>query len=452
MSIKDEDVIQVPNWNAARVETWLTRRKLPESICRIFRKDQIDGHRLLDLPAEEVREICREANVNKKNEFILMDSVKMLQKQYYDVQRGYRRRTNQQSRRRNRSYHRGSSSNMRTDIKNARNYRNRWTETELRKAWKLWLKYENLKTVSSKIGRTYIATLTKMNLIRRSILESNNEEYEANITDADKVHFYNLTKIVKEQKEKEDQKDQWARMKETGVNIEFEELGEMSTDDEYNEEDEDEEEHKFHQHRNRNSGRKRKRQMSLSEDDDDDDDDDEPIMNRLNRIRNDETTDNRPNHNHNHNRLKRRFMSMSDEDEDKDNEDESEEEEEEEEEEIQKKQEELWGHDRHLSKEEREQLADKGIYVIESLMKHKKDDEDEEYEFYVKWFDYDSDDNTWEPESNIPKYMVKAYWERRRKARNSKRRNIPPAKKRRRIVPVDQDEDEYEDSDIEIMK
>eukprot|EP00486_Rosalina_sp_Unknown_P006832 CAMPEP_0201573324 /NCGR_PEP_ID=MMETSP0190_2-20130828/17107_1 /ASSEMBLY_ACC=CAM_ASM_000263 /TAXON_ID=37353 /ORGANISM="Rosalina sp." /LENGTH=448 /DNA_ID=CAMNT_0048000157 /DNA_START=75 /DNA_END=1421 /DNA_ORIENTATION=+ len=448
MSIKDEDVIQVPNWNAARVETWLTRRKLPESICRIFRKDQIDGHRLLDLPAEEVREICREANVNKKNEFILMDSVKMLQKQYYDVQRGYRRRTNQQSRRRNRSYHRGSSSNMRTDIKNARNYRNRWTETELRKAWKLWLKYENLKTVSSKIGRTYIATLTKMNLIRRSILESNNEEYEANITDADKVHFYNLTKIVKEQKEKEDQKDQWARMKETGVNIEFEELGEMSTDDEYNEEDEDEEEHKFHQHRNRNSGRKRKRQMSLSEDDDDDDDD-EPIMNRLNRIRNDETTDNRPNHNHNHNRLKRRFMSMSDEDEDKDNEDESEEEEEEE---IQKKQEELWGHDRHLSKEEREQLADKGIYVIESLMKHKKDDEDEEYEFYVKWFDYDSDDNTWEPESNIPKYMVKAYWERRRKARNSKRRNIPPAKKRRRIVPVDQDEDEYEDSDIEIMK
>ena len=201
MSIKNEEVLHVPNWNAQRVENWMLKRKLPVSMTGIFRmKYSIDGQKLLNLEKEEVRELCREAKASKKHEFIVIDSIQNLQRQYYNVQRGYTRNTNtnQSSRRRNRKYNRSGSYN----VGNARKYRKHWTETELRKAWKLWLKYENLKTVSSKIGRTYIATLTKINLIRRSALESNNAEYEANITDPDKVHYYNLATIVKQQKVK----------------------------------------------------------------------------------------------------------------------------------------------------------------------------------------------------------------------------------------------------------
>ena len=47
-------------------------------------------------------------------------------------------------------------------------------------------------------------------------------------------------------------------------------------------------------------------------------------------------------------------------------------------------------------------------YVIERIVKHRKHKNQNEY--FIKWEGYSSDENTWEPEGNIPLSMIKEYW------------------------------------------
>lgn len=355
MSIRNDKVLYVPNWKPQHVKAWMLKRKLPTSmIKKIHNKYPINGKILLNLSKKDVKQFCHETNASSKHKFILADSVQNLQRQYYTIQRLTKKTsTNPSSRKKPKKYNTSGTYNT----NNAENYGSYWTETQLKKAWILWLTHKNHKIVSQKIGRTHKATLTKINLIRRSISESNNVPYKINITDTKKIHHYNFITILNQQKQKENQKNQPNRMKDNGINV--------------------------------------------------------PQKSTNKNLKATQNNNCKANHNHNfkptkkrhqkNNRNQRKFYKTCNYHnqlkQDIDNE-----------QGIEITQQQLWKNDRQLSIKEKKQLQNIGIYVIEQLITHKKNAHHKECEFYVKWLDYSSEHNTWEPESNISPNMIKEYF------------------------------------------
>ena len=381
MSIPNEEVLNVPNWTPHRVEKWMFSRKLPTSMIKTFHnKYSINGEKLLNLQKEDIKQLCHETNASGKHIFILTDSIQNLQRQYYEVQRNTRKvKTNPSSRKKSRQY--STSGSYEAD--NAENYGSCWTQTKLINAWRLWLKHKDFRIVSQKIGRTYLATLTKINLIRRSISESNNAQYKTNITNYHKLHHYNFTKIINQQKQKENQKNQSTRMKDNGINVEFEHAAQKYTHKNtkalQNNKHKTNHNIKLTKKRNQNNEQNQRKKLHK-------------IFNHDNQ--------------HKHNTYNKQNIKN-----------------------IKK---ELWRNDRQLSTEERKQLQNRGIYVVEQLIKHKKNPNDKQHYFCVKWLDYSSDENTWEPESNISPSIIKEYFNIKQKSHNEQLQ-CPPKKKRKII-------------------
>ena len=48
------------------------------------------------------------------------------------------------------------------------------------------------------------------------------------------------------------------------------------------------------------------------------------------------------------------------------------------------------------------------VYIVEKILK-KKRNEDGEIRYLVKWDGYESSENTWEPKSAIPRFILKFY-------------------------------------------
>lgn len=54
-------------------------------------------------------------------------------------------------------------------------------------------------------------------------------------------------------------------------------------------------------------------------------------------------------------------------------------------------------------------------FVIERIVRHKKNDDGTKY--FVRWYGYSPSDDTWEPPHQIPQHFVRRYWERLRRIR-----------------------------------
>ena len=53
-------------------------------------------------------------------------------------------------------------------------------------------------------------------------------------------------------------------------------------------------------------------------------------------------------------------------------------------------------------------------YVVEKIMNHRGKPDRRQYR--VRWYGFDSADETWEPSEHIPEHFINGYWRRRRNA------------------------------------
>ena len=326
----------LPNWSPQEVEHYFIRHRIPIQVCGVFRiKHRVNGAKLLSMTNNEIRAICiRETKCNKQQTFHIINTINILQNKYYQelrYQRQQKRRQIQKERKEKKNRNHGQNrrrlnqngrrpnkkrpSPTRQDrIKNIKrtnknvsfisggkvinydisNNGKIWTESDLRDAWWLWLRYQNMETVAKGMQRTYIATLDKINLIRRAINECGDKQFEKNLLNPLWHCKYSLIDIIKQQSEREKKRNQSERLHDAGlIESDNDDQEESDSDDDClvidnmrkninssDSENDDNFDIKFnHNNHNHNNRRRRKRQIIDSDDNSDDDGDSNIKMN-----------------------------------------------------------------------------------------------------------------------------------------------------------------------------
>ena len=231
----------IVDWTTQGVEKWLcNNNKVRIGICGIFRhKYKIDGKKLIQLSPVQIKHCCREAKATHHETYHVMDIIKKLQNKHIGKQeviqqihnkskkrkrdsfKNNQRNSIQQVKRRKKNHYVTSSYNQHhykyfiadSKNKNMKNYGKPWHEKDYREIWWLWLKYRDFEPIARLANRSYLACLTKINLIRRAIAESNDEEFGLMLNDPLQHCEYSLLQIAREQQKKERYKRQNERIK-----------------------------------------------------------------------------------------------------------------------------------------------------------------------------------------------------------------------------------------------